>query len=210
MKSIGTTASRIFSSEKPITFVLSVPQSNTDFVMVGEQQKSFGSGEEMIPMFPGEKHQYDKFKGELWAQANSGTQYYVIRTLKEGTILVIANAPGPLMVLNTVTGLTEIVRTASITKPVALTNPADGTAVWTPASGKKFRVMGWCLTGSVGATKWLDDGVGGTHVYTPSGDLDIVNLPGNGYLSTLADNALVTKGMSSGSALHGTIWGTEE
>jgi hypothetical protein len=207
LKTVTTTAAKIFSSKEPITFVLSMPQSNTDYVMAGQEQKSFASGENMIPMFPGEKHQYDKFKGELWAQANSGTQSYVIRILQEGTILVIANAPGPQMILNTVTGQTEVQRSANVTKTVNLNNAADGTAVWTPATGKKFRVMGWSLYTNAGSGH-LDDGIGGTQVIQEiPGQLMNVSFS-NGYLSAAANNVLVTKSCTG--TLVGTIWGSEE
>ena len=85
--------------------------------------------------------------------------------------------------------------------------------VWTPASGKKFRLMGGIFSiigaagnvalkdGSSGSTIWiLPNVVIGTPIYFTLGD---------GILSTAANNLLRASGAAL-QVLNGTVWGREE
>lgn len=89
-----------------------------------------------------------------------------------------------------------------------------GVTAWTPASGKKFRLMGWNLSTSVAAAiEFHDNTVGATPILqTPllaaAGYHNSVNM-GNGFLSATADNVLILDVTASGN-VSGMVWGTEE
>lgn len=80
--------------------------------------------------------------------------------------------------------------------------------VWTPATGKKFRLMGLVLSGSLGGTITIYDGstvilvlpvtTAGTPMYL-----------GDGIVSSVAGNALKVQG-GVALTLNGTVWGREE
>ena len=130
-------------------------------------------------------------------------------------------------VYNPATSAFEAQRTPTVFK-YAAASAAGNTAVWTPASGKKFRLMGFILVPSAGlaaagqtllkltdgATDWGMDLL----IYLPIAASIvaqapiIVNLPGNGHLSTTADNVLnanLSAALTAG-AFSITAWGTEE
>lgn len=88
------------------------------------------------------------------------------------------------------------------------------TTIWTPAAGKKFRLMGFCLAQGVatGAIT-LKDNTAGTTIFTvPQNTVGVaVCSPDlkNGILSATANNVLTATGVST-ETITGTIWGTEE
>lgn len=87
---------------------------------------------------------------------------------------------------------------------------ASDTAIWTPTSGKKFRLMGGLLSviGAVGNVTLKDGGTAffvlpNITVATPF----LFNL-GDGKLSSTTDNALKAGGGAL-QVLNGTVWGVE-
>jgi hypothetical protein len=119
-------------------------------------------------------------------------------------------------------------RTPSIYKNAQGAALADNT-IWTPAAGKKFRLMGGIITvvGTAAAASivecQLQDGVDGTIILDlaaevpaalATGETVVIpfNLPGNGFLSAAANNVLnadLTVAMATG-AWFINVWGTEE
>jgi hypothetical protein len=128
--------------------------------------------------------------------------------------------------LNPSTTFLEPKRTPTIFK-YATDLTTDGATVWTPAAGKKFRVLGFTVTVSKDATCagsfsfQLNDLATGFWAATLShGALAAigvptvftVNLPGNGYLSTAINQALklgLGAVLTAGS-ISVAAWGTEE
>jgi len=103
-------------------------------------------------------------------------------------------------------------RTPSKFVPVALGAGTAEATLWTPASGKKFRMMGFCLTVGGAATLTFKDNTGGTTIFAARGATDQPIQPsgmGNGILSAAANNVL-TVTRSASVTLDGTVWGTEE
>lgn len=103
-------------------------------------------------------------------------------------------------------------RTPNIFKPQNAVAVATEATVWTPAAGKKFRLMGGVLTGpgAAGAYEFRDN-TAGTIIFTvflSAGQAVPFDL-GNGILSGAADRVLTCDGPAS-ATLTGTIWGTEE
>lgn len=93
---------------------------------------------------------------------------------------------------------------------------AAETTIWTPASGRKFRLMGYNLTsGTVGGNVLLKDNTAGSTIHIiPFGAASAnVSIPypglGNGNLSSAVNNVLTATGTAT-QTLSGTIWGTEE
>jgi hypothetical protein len=103
-------------------------------------------------------------------------------------------------------------RTPTVFKVVALGAATAETTIWTPAAGKKFRLMGFLLTPGAGSTLTFKDNTGGTTIFAARGATDTPITPsglGNGILSAAADNVLtVTRGTSC--TLDGVVWGCEE
>ena len=105
----------------------------------------------------------------------------------------------------------------------AVANAIGSTALWTPAAGKKFRVLGYTFTlpstatSVAGTVITLKDGV--TTIFTliamgaTTGALTgNVRLNGNGYLSSAADNVLnidLSAALTVGQ-IAVSVWGTEE
>ena len=91
---------------------------------------------------------------------------------------------------------------------------ATETAVWTPAAGKKFRLMGGDVAISSNGTLTLRDNTAGTVIAAVQLAAN-VTVPlfggngGNGILSGAADRVLTATG-PAGSSLIGTLFGTEE
>lgn len=88
------------------------------------------------------------------------------------------------------------------------------TTLWTPAAGKKFRIMGGILSvGGAAANVLLKDNTAGTTILIiPKTALDVaVPLPvmGNGVLSAAANNVLTATGIAA-TTLSGFIFGCEE
>lgn len=96
--------------------------------------------------------------------------------------------------------------------PTALT-AGTGATVWTPTSGKKFRLMGWMISTTVAGELIFGDNAVGT-VIARSGLLT-ANLTkeapaiGNGILSAAANNVLKLDVTVSGT-VQGFVFGTEE
>lgn len=112
-------------------------------------------------------------------------------------------------------GLTwDRMRKPNVFKPLSAVSVAAETAIWTPAAGKKFRLMGFCLTsGTVGGNVTLKDATAGTTILViPFGaaasNIDSPEM-GNGILSALANNALTATGTAT-QTLSGYVYGTEE
>lgn len=104
-------------------------------------------------------------------------------------------------------------RTPSVFKPIAAVSVTSGTpvAIWTPASGKKFRIMGYHLSLSVAGAIILKDNT--TEIYrTPlmAAGIGQASPPlGNGILS-VASNNLLNADVTASGTLTGTVFGTEE
>lgn len=103
-------------------------------------------------------------------------------------------------------------RTPNVFKVVALAAATAETTIWTPTSGKKFRLMGFILTCGAASTLTFKDNTTGTTIFAARGATDTPISPaamGNGILSAAANNVLtVTRGTSC--TLDGVVWGTEE
>ena|SRR5438132_3739281 len=85
--------------------------------------------------------------------------------------------------------------------------------LWTPASGKRFRLMGYHLGITVaGGNVLLRDGAGGATIVTIPIVLAVGGFPmqlGNGILSGAANNVLEVIGPAT-AVLSGMVWGREE
>lgn len=85
--------------------------------------------------------------------------------------------------------------------------------VWTPASGKKFRLQGYCLAQGVvtGAITLKDNTAGTTILVIPPNTAGVaVHVPlGNGILSAAANNVLTAIGAST-ETITGFFYGSEE
>jgi hypothetical protein len=109
---------------------------------------------------------------------------------------------------------TRIEETRTPTKFVSLnlTLGAGDTAAWTPAAGKKFRLLGYAFHSSVsGSAITLKDGSTTMWLVT-CGSVEPTYSPpnmGNGYLSTTANNAL-NLAHANGTVVRGVLFGTEE
>ncbi len=103
-------------------------------------------------------------------------------------------------------------RTPSIFKPQSAVSIASEATVWTPTSGKKFRLIGGVITASVAGNITLKDNTAGTTIMVVpvSAGVPVVIPPmGNGILSAAANNVLTATGPAA-STLSGTLFGTEE
>jgi hypothetical protein len=106
-------------------------------------------------------------------------------------------------------------RTPTVFKDVSAVAIGTIATVWTPANGKKFRLMGGAISVSAAANVLFEDNAaaGANFVFrTPKLLADtpfLFTLGGNGKLSATINNVL--KATSSAAAnLTGTLWGTEE
>lgn len=104
-------------------------------------------------------------------------------------------------------------RTPNVFKTFNLAASSAEQTIWTPAAGKKFRLMGFVLTiNTLAATVTFRDNTAGATIFVTAGPAASVIQPsnlGNGILSAVADNRLTIQA-SAVSALVGTVWGTEE
>lgn len=106
-------------------------------------------------------------------------------------------------------------RTPNVFKPFASTAITAGTGatIWTPASGKKFRLMGYAISSSVAGQLIFGDNLVGT-VIARSAAVAAAGIASdggswrNGLLSALANNVLKLDGPTGNVA--GMVWGTEE
>lgn len=103
-------------------------------------------------------------------------------------------------------------RTPTTFKPLDIVAINPAAPIWTPAAGKKFRLMGYHISGSVAGNIVLKDGAGGTIIAVipaaAGGGGTYVSL-GNGILSAAADNILEALGPAL-DTISGTVFGTEE
>lgn len=86
--------------------------------------------------------------------------------------------------------------------------------IWTPAGGKKFRLMGFVFSAGVAAGNIVlkDNTAGATILVIPKAALDtpFISPPmGNGILSAAANNVLTATGVAT-ETLSGFAFGTEE
>lgn len=103
-------------------------------------------------------------------------------------------------------------RTPNVFKIVQLAAGTAETTIWTPAAGKKFRLLGFLLTCGLAATLTFKDNTAGTTIFVARGAADAPITPsdmGNGFLSGAA-NRLLTVTRSVSSTLDGVVWGCEE
>lgn len=106
------------------------------------------------------------------------------------------------------------VRTEAIRTDLGTTAIGTITTVWTPASGKKFRLMGGSISVSAAASVLFEDNAAGAGNFIYRTPKLLADTPfnfslGNGFLSATANNVL--KATASASAnITGTLWGTEE
>ena len=86
------------------------------------------------------------------------------------------------------------------------------TAVWTPAAGKKFRLLAMAFSYSGTCSVAFKDGAGGPVIWRIQNPAaTVIPWPGkkNGYLSTTANNPLEVSA-TLGANLDATFWGNEE
>lgn len=108
-------------------------------------------------------------------------------------------------------------RTPTTFKVVAAVAASAGTGatVWTPTTGKKFRLMGYSLSTTANASLIFCDNAAANPIFrTPllaasgSHGLGAADM-GNGILSGTANNVLKVDA-SATTVITGTVWGTEE
>ncbi len=88
------------------------------------------------------------------------------------------------------------------------------TTIWTPAGGKKFRLMGYALAqGVASGAVVLKDNTAGTTIFTiPQHTIGVAQVSppmGNGILSAAANNVLTATGIAT-ETITGVVFGTEE
>lgn len=108
----------------------------------------------------------------------------------------------------------ERFRTAPTYKNLSAVLITAETTIWTPAAGKKFRLMGYCVTQGVvtGAITLKDNTAGTTILIIPQntlGQSQCASLSVNGILSATANNVLTATGAAT-ETITGYIFGTEE
>ena len=84
--------------------------------------------------------------------------------------------------------------------------------IWTPASGKKFRLLGFLFAGSVTGNITLRDNTAGTVIFIIPGTAGIfITSPpmGFGILSAAANNVLTATGPAL-TTLSGVVFGRED
>ena len=103
-------------------------------------------------------------------------------------------------------------RVPSTRKGLSAVTITSITGVWTPGSGKKFRLMGGCISISAAGNVLFEDNAAAAFIFrTPKllADTPYNFDLGNGYLGTAVNNIL--KATSSAAAdITGTLYGTEE
>lgn len=105
-------------------------------------------------------------------------------------------------------------RTPAIFKPLSAVLITAETTIWTPAAGKKFRLMGYAITqgAATGAVTLRDNTAGTTILVIPPNTVGVVQLSpamGNGILSAAANNVLTATGVAT-ETITGYVFGTEE
>lgn len=105
-------------------------------------------------------------------------------------------------------------RTPTVFKTLNAVVVTSETTIWTPAAGKKFRLMGFYLAQGVatGAITLRDNTAGTTILIVPQNTVGVASASpplGNGILSAAANNVLTAQGAST-ETLTGFVFGTEE
>jgi hypothetical protein len=105
-------------------------------------------------------------------------------------------------------------RNPNVFKSLSAVVVTTETTIWTPTSGKKFRLMGFCLAQGVatGAVTLKDNTAGTTILVIPQNTVGVAvcsPVLGNGILSAAANNVLTATGAST-ETLTGFVFGTEE
>jgi hypothetical protein len=111
-------------------------------------------------------------------------------------------------------------RTPNVFKTVVAVavTATTGTTVWDPAAGKKFRLMGYCLSSSAAASLKFYEGLTtalttlrfqGPLLAAAGIDNQGGGSLGNGILSSTVDMNL-NLDVSANSTVSGSVWGTEE
>jgi hypothetical protein len=108
----------------------------------------------------------------------------------------------------------DALRLAKIFKTLSAVTITSETTVWTPAGGKRFRLMGYVLTQTTatGNITVRDNTAGATILIIPANTLGAAFAAppmGNGILSAAANNVLTFQGAST-EAVSGYLFGTEE
>lgn len=105
------------------------------------------------------------------------------------------------------------IRTPNVFKDINAVAIGSIATIWTPTTGKKFRLMGGVFSVSAAVNILLEDHTAGFFIFRIP--VMLVNTPfaftlgGNGYLALSINNLL--KATGSGAAnLTGTVYGTEE
>lgn len=139
-----------------------------------------------------------------------------VLTLAPSDNLALAGTVPATQMGQTGTNVVSVERVANVIKNVPGTAVTAGTpvSIWTPATGKKFRLLGYHLSSTVAGSIIFKDGVASPPEFlrtpiqaintgTPSPPL------GNGYLSSAANNQLWIDVTASGT-IHGFAFGIEE
>jgi hypothetical protein len=104
-------------------------------------------------------------------------------------------------------------RTPKIFKPLLAVAITAETTIWTPAAGKKFRLMGFVITqGTLTGNVTLRDNTAGTTILVIPASVvgNSLYVPlGNGILSAAANNVLTAQGAAT-ETISGFVFGTEE
>lgn len=105
-------------------------------------------------------------------------------------------------------------RTPTVFVNINAVSVATEVTIWTPTTGRKFRLMGFVLeTGVVGGNVLLKDNTAGaTRLIIPFGGAgNVITSPpmGNGILSAAVNNVLTATGTAT-QTLSGYLFGTEE
>jgi hypothetical protein len=109
-------------------------------------------------------------------------------------------------------GTWDRLRTPVVHKVVVGVTITTETTIWTPAAGKKFRLMAILFTLSSATRLTLRDNTAGTQfvVVAPNAGLPTVLVyPGNGYLSSSINNVLTAQSAAIAN-LDAVLIGTEE
>jgi len=104
-------------------------------------------------------------------------------------------------------------RTPTVFKSLNALAIGSEATIWTPAAGKKFRLMGYNLmTGTAAGSITLKDNTAGTTILiipNATNGVPIQDSLGNGILSAAANNVLTATGVAT-ETLTGYVYGTEE
>ena len=137
--------------------------------------------------------------------ADASSAGFVFNNVDSGVSAAFAN-----MIFNGATWDRQ--RSPNIFKPQNAVAVNPEATVWTPGAGKKFRVVGYIMTGSVVGNYVFKDNTAGTTIFiVPIGTagVGIATDWRNGILSAAANNVLTCTGPAA-STLSGTIYGNEE